>query len=145
MTHAHSPVPNLVHLECANDVAAPADRLFPLLCLVREYEWIEGWGTAATAPRPRAASSSSACTGAPGSRYRPSARSWTAPRDGVAAVLEQRLVAPEEDLSRVRAQQDVIVRILGGPELARRCRGLDREGWTALLRAAGLDEAAMLR
>lgn len=43
MTHANSPVPNLVHLEYANDVAAPADRLFPLLCPVREYEWIEGW------------------------------------------------------------------------------------------------------
>lgn len=67
------------------------------------------------------------------------------PREGVAAVLEQRLVALQEELSRVRAQQDVIVRILGRPELARRYRGLDREGWTALLRAAGLDEAAMLR
>ncbi len=43
MTHAHSPVPNLVHLEYAHDVAAPAGRLFPLLCPVREYEWIEGW------------------------------------------------------------------------------------------------------
>lgn len=67
------------------------------------------------------------------------------PREGAAAVLEQRLVALQEELSRVRAQQDVIVRILGRPELARRYRGLDREGWTALLRAVGLDEAAMLR
>ncbi len=67
------------------------------------------------------------------------------PREGVAAVLEQRLVALQAELSRIRAQQDVIVRILGRPELARRYRGLDREGWTALLRAAGLDEPAMLR
>lgn len=43
MTHAPSPVPNLVHLAYAHEVAAPADRLFPLLCPVREYEWIEGW------------------------------------------------------------------------------------------------------
>ncbi len=67
------------------------------------------------------------------------------PREGVAAVLEQRLVALQGELSRIRAQQDVIVRILGKPELARRYRGLDREGWTALLRAAGLDAPAMLR
>ena len=67
------------------------------------------------------------------------------PREGAAAVLEQRLVALQEELSRVRAQQDVIVRILGRPDLARRYRGLDRHGWTALLRAVGLDEPAMQR
>jgi hypothetical protein len=43
MTNAHVPIQNLVHLAYAHDVAAPADRLFPLLCPVREYEWIEGW------------------------------------------------------------------------------------------------------
>ncbi len=67
------------------------------------------------------------------------------PREGMSAILEQRLVALQEELSRVRAQQDVIIRILGRPELARRYRGLDRQGWTALLRAVGLDEAAMFR
>jgi DNA-binding transcriptional MerR regulator len=67
------------------------------------------------------------------------------PREGAAALLEQRLIALQEELSRIRGQQDVIIRILGRPELARRYRGLDREGWTALLRAAGLDEPAMLR
>ncbi len=43
MANPHAPVPNLVRLSYAHDVAAPADRLFPLLCPVREYEWIEGW------------------------------------------------------------------------------------------------------
>jgi hypothetical protein len=43
MTNPQAPVPNLVRLSYAHDVAAPADRLFPLLCPVREYEWIEGW------------------------------------------------------------------------------------------------------
>jgi len=43
MTNAHPAVPNLVHLAFAHDIGAPADRLFPLLCPVREYEWIEGW------------------------------------------------------------------------------------------------------
>jgi hypothetical protein len=43
MAQAHAPVPNLVHLAYDHEVSAPADRLFPLLCPVREYEWIEGW------------------------------------------------------------------------------------------------------
>lgn len=43
MSNPPTPVPNLVHLEFAHDVGAPADRLFPLLCPVREYEWLEGW------------------------------------------------------------------------------------------------------
>jgi len=38
-----SPVPNQALHTFANDVAAPAAALFPLLCPVREYEWIEGW------------------------------------------------------------------------------------------------------
>lgn len=67
------------------------------------------------------------------------------PREGVAAALERRLVALREELARLRAQQDVIVRVLQRPDLARRYRGLDRAGWAALLQAVGLDEAAMLR
>ncbi len=43
MTTAPAPIENLVRLSYANDVAAPADRLFPLLCPVREYDWIDGW------------------------------------------------------------------------------------------------------
>ncbi len=67
------------------------------------------------------------------------------PREGVAAALERRLVALQADLAKLRAQQDVIVRVLQRPDLTRRYRGLDRAGWTALLRAVGLDEPAMLR
>ncbi len=37
------PTPNQVHLTFANEVAASADDIFPLLCPVREYDWIEGW------------------------------------------------------------------------------------------------------
>lgn len=28
---------------CSLPIAAPADTIFPLLCPVREYEWIDGW------------------------------------------------------------------------------------------------------
>lgn len=61
----------------------------------------------------------------------------------VAAVLERRLVELNREIARLRAQQDVIVRILRRPSLRRRVRGLDRDGWVAILRAAGLDDAAM--
>lgn len=30
-------------LEYTHELAAPPDRVFPLLCPVREYEWIDGW------------------------------------------------------------------------------------------------------
>lgn len=67
------------------------------------------------------------------------------PREALAEALERRLVALQAEQARLRAQQDVIIRVLQRPDLARRYRGLDRHGWTALLRAVGLDEAAMLR
>lgn len=47
------------------------------------------------------------------------------PREGVAAALERRLVALREELARLRAQQDVIVRVLQRPDLPRRYRGLE--------------------
>jgi hypothetical protein len=43
MTTTYRPAANQLLHAFANDVAAPAERLFPLLCPVREYEWIEGW------------------------------------------------------------------------------------------------------
>lgn len=67
------------------------------------------------------------------------------PRAGVAAALEQRLAALQAELARLRAQQDVIVRILRRPDLARRYRGLDKDGWVALLQAVGLDGPGMRR
>ncbi len=67
------------------------------------------------------------------------------PREAMSSALERRLAALQEELSRIRAQQDVIIRILKRPELARRYRGLDVHGWVRLLQAVGLDEPAMLR
>jgi DNA-binding transcriptional MerR regulator len=67
------------------------------------------------------------------------------PRESLAEALERRLQALHAELARIRAQQDVIIRILRRPDLARRYRGLDRQGWTGLLRAVGLDEPDMLR
>jgi DNA-binding transcriptional MerR regulator len=64
---------------------------------------------------------------------------------GAAAILEARLVALQAEAARIRAQQDVILKLLARPELARRFRGLDKDGWVAVLRSAGLDDAAMWR
>jgi DNA-binding transcriptional MerR regulator len=64
--------------------------------------------------------------------------------DEVAAVLERRLEELNGELERLRAQQDVIVRLLKrrAPGRGRR-RGLDKAQWVALLRAAGLDDDGM--
>jgi DNA-binding transcriptional MerR regulator len=67
------------------------------------------------------------------------------PREALAEALERRLEALHAEQARIRAQQDVIIRILRRPDLARRYRGLDRRGWTGLLAAVGLDGPAMLR
>jgi DNA-binding transcriptional MerR regulator len=66
-----------------------------------------------------------------------------ASRGDEAAVLERRLAELNREIARLRAQQEVIVRILRRPALRRRLRGLDRDGWVALLRAAGLDAESM--
>lgn len=66
------------------------------------------------------------------------------PRAALASALEQRLAALQAEEARLRAQQQVVVRLLQRPD-ARRRRGLDKAGWVALLRAVGLDEAAMWR
>lgn len=66
------------------------------------------------------------------------------PRAALASALEKRLAALQAEEARLRAQQQVVVRLLQRPD-ARRRRGLDKAGWVALLRAVGLDEAAMWR
>jgi MerR family transcriptional regulator, thiopeptide resistance regulator len=67
------------------------------------------------------------------------------PREALAEALERRLEVLHAELVRIRAQQDVIIRILRRPDLARRHRGLDQRGWVSLLRAVGIDEPGMLR
>jgi DNA-binding transcriptional MerR regulator len=67
------------------------------------------------------------------------------PREALAGALERRLEALQAELARIRAQQDVIIRILRRPDLARRYRGLDQRGWMGLLEAVGLDRAGMRR
>ncbi len=63
-------------------------------------------------------------------------------REGASAgPIERRLQEIAADMVRLREQQAVLLRALGKTSSA----GIDKAGWTALLRAAGLDDAAMAR
>lgn len=63
-------------------------------------------------------------------------------RDGAqAGPIERRLQEIAADMARLREQQAVLLRVLGRAPAA----GIDKDGWTALLRASGLDDAAMKR
>jgi len=63
-------------------------------------------------------------------------------RDGShTGPIERRLQEIAADMARLREQQQVLLRALGTTSSA----GIDKAGWTALLRAAGLDDATMER
>jgi DNA-binding transcriptional MerR regulator len=62
-----------------------------------------------------------------------------------AELLEARLDALNAEIERLREQQRIIVRLLANPKQLRRARAIDKAGWVAILRAAGLDDAAMHR
>ncbi|MEB4589811.1 MerR family transcriptional regulator [Candidatus Thiothrix sp. Deng01] len=63
--------------------------------------------------------------------------------DKPAAVLERHLQALNRDISRMRQQQQVLVRLLGSASALRGSRTMSKERWVEMLRAAGLDEAGM--
>jgi DNA-binding transcriptional MerR regulator len=67
----------------------------------------------------------------------------SAPEDGIRSVLEKRLAELVKEISRIREQQHVIVRMLHDESLRGRVPVLDKESWVGILRAAGLDETGM--
>ncbi|WP_394824711.1 MerR family transcriptional regulator [Pendulispora albinea] len=62
-----------------------------------------------------------------------------------AQLLEARLDGLNLEIERLREQQRIIVRLLANPKKLRAARAIDKERWVAILRAAGLDDAAMDR
>ena len=62
-----------------------------------------------------------------------------------AVLLEARLEELDGEIQRLREQQRVIVRLLANRNKLRRSRAMDKDAWVALLRASGLDDAAMHR
>jgi DNA-binding transcriptional MerR regulator len=66
-----------------------------------------------------------------------------APRQKTVQALEQRLEALNRDIQALRAQQQTIVDLLKNTSLLAGTRVLDKQRWVAVLRGAGLDDAAM--
>jgi len=59
--------------------------------------------------------------------------------------LEQRLRSLNQEIRQLRQQQKMIVRLMQNPTALRETRSMDKEGWVAILRAAGLSDADMQR
>jgi DNA-binding transcriptional MerR regulator len=68
-----------------------------------------------------------------------------APQGGVRDILEKRLLSLGKEISGLREQQHVIIRMLGDSSLRERIPFMDKEGWIALLRAIGLDDEGMAK
>ncbi len=66
-----------------------------------------------------------------------------APRSTARRILENRLMELAAEIRRLRDQQHVIIRMLGDASLRERVPVMDKEGWVAIMRAAGLDDDAM--
>jgi len=60
-------------------------------------------------------------------------------------ALERRLAAIQREVASLRAQQEVILRLLQGRGAGRQVRTLDKERWVEVLRATGLDDDDMWR
>lgn len=61
----------------------------------------------------------------------------------VAAILEGRLNALNNEIAALREQQRVVVRLLRNRAKLRRARTMDKRAWVALLQATGLTEDEM--
>lgn len=59
-------------------------------------------------------------------------------------LIGGRLQDIQREMAQLREQQAVLVRLLGGGT-GQAGAPMDKAGWTALFRAAGMDDAAMLR
>jgi MerR family transcriptional regulator, thiopeptide resistance regulator len=70
------------------------------------------------------------------------ARLLESPASELQATLERQLVQLDERMYSLRSQQQLILQILRKDNLPR-MRGMDKDRWTELLRAVGLDDAAM--
>ena len=68
------------------------------------------------------------------------------PRSGsVAEVLEKRLGQINREIAGLRSQQEVILRLLKDKGSKKSARAMNKEGWTTLLRASGMDDKDMIR
>jgi DNA-binding transcriptional MerR regulator len=73
------------------------------------------------------------------------ARVLEADRGTLAGVLEARLASLGGEIQVLRRQQQLLVALLRTRAARRAARALDKAGWVAILRAAGMDERDMQR
>lgn len=64
-------------------------------------------------------------------------------KDGVQLALAHRLDSINREIQSLREQQMVILQIMESSDLERHSRTLSKETWVAILRSAGLNDAAM--
>lgn len=69
----------------------------------------------------------------------------SAPKNKARDILEKRVLALAGEISHLRDQQHMIIRMLEDRSLRARVPVLDKEGWVNLLRAVGLDDEGMSR
>jgi DNA-binding transcriptional MerR regulator len=60
-----------------------------------------------------------------------------------ARILQQRLLELNEEISNIRNCQRLIITLLGDATLLSKTRTINKDAWTQLLRAAGLDDNGM--
>lgn len=71
------------------------------------------------------------------------AKILTSQKDTFVAVLEKQLNRLNQEITQLRNQQQLIVKLLENNQKLKNTRVMDKERWVALLRATGLDEASM--
>lgn len=65
-------------------------------------------------------------------------------QDDIGNVLEDRLFQINEEITHLRSQQSVILKLLENEELWQQSKVLTKERWVSLMIAAGLDENGMI-
>ena len=60
-------------------------------------------------------------------------------------LLEQRLGKLNEEMSRIRQQQHIILDLLGNDSLLKSARVMNKDQWVSILRDSGLDEEDMMK
>ncbi|OGV58742.1 MAG: hypothetical protein A2X49_00415 [Lentisphaerae bacterium GWF2_52_8] len=63
----------------------------------------------------------------------------------VRKALEEQLLKLNEEIKRLRLQQQSIVRMLQDPKLLRLTRSMDKDGWVEMFKAAGVSDESMLK
>jgi len=72
-------------------------------------------------------------------------RILNASQEGAATALEQRLQDIDLQMQALRSQRRVIRNLLGQTPMKEMASGMNREKWTALLRASGMTDGDMLQ